>query len=84
MHSLYPSTLTIVAWLATTFTMIKWGFVAASIALFGFLHRRFRLTLRIVVVAHATNIVAGEHKRQVAPARYEAGPQIIRPICAAA
>jgi hypothetical protein len=33
MLSLYPATTTIVAWLATIFTMIKWSFAAASIVL---------------------------------------------------
>jgi hypothetical protein len=33
MLSLYPSTLDIVAWLATIFTVIKWSFAGASIVL---------------------------------------------------
>jgi hypothetical protein len=33
MLSLYPSTPTILAWLATIFTMLKWGFAGASILL---------------------------------------------------
>lgn len=33
MLSVYPSTPTIVAWLTTVFTMLKWGFAVASFAL---------------------------------------------------